>query len=149
MKNWTSKFPIYSSRSIRSSPLSPVSAILWVLSLSARLGDINRFDAPGKLVAFTGLDVKVMQSGEYSGTTEHISKRGSPYLRRAIWLTAQRAAFCDPILCEYYQSLKARGKHYLTAVGVVARKICNSIFTILRENRSYESTPPKKVESNT
>ena len=110
----------------------------------SEIGDINRFDAPNKLVAFAGLDVKVTQSGEFCGTKQHISKRGSPYLRRAIWLAANRAAFCDPILSEYYQSLKARGKHHLTAVGAVARKMCNIIFTILRENRPYEPTPPKK-----
>lgn len=110
----------------------------------SEIGDINRFDAPNKLVAFAGLDVKVTQSGEFEGTKQHISKRGSPYLRRAIWLAANRAAFCDPILSKYYQSLKARGKHHLTTVGAVARKMCNIIFTILRENRPYELTPPKK-----
>ena len=110
----------------------------------SEIGDIHRFDAPNKLVAFAGLDVKVTQSGDFTGTKQHISKRGSPYLRRAIWLAANRAAFCDPILSEYYQSLKARGKHHLSAVGAVARKMCNIIFTILRENRPYEATPPKK-----
>ena len=110
----------------------------------SEIGDIHRFDAPGKLVAFAGLDVKVTQAGEFIGTKNKISKRGSPYLRRAIWLAASRAAFCDPILAEYYQSLKARGKHHSTAIGAVARKMCNIIFTILKENRPYEATPPKK-----
>lgn len=110
----------------------------------SEIGDIHRFDAPNKLVAFAGLDVKVTQSGEFTGTKQHISKRGSPYLRRAIWLAANRAAFCDPLLSDYYQSLKARGKHHLTAVGAVARKMCNIIFTILREDRPYEAMPPKK-----
>ena len=96
------------------------------------------------VVAFAGLDVKVSQSGEFSGTQQHISKRGSPYLRRAIWLAANRAALCDPILSVYYQSLKARGKHHSTAIGGVARKLCNIIFVILKENRPYEATPPKK-----
>ena len=106
------------------------------------IGDIHRFDTPGKLVAFAGLDVKVNQSGEFTGTRSKISKRGSPYLRRAIWLAATRAAFCDPILSAYYQSLRARGKHHLTAVGAVARKLCNIIFAILRENRPYLTHPP-------
>ena len=109
----------------------------------SEIGDIHRFDAPGKLVAFAGLDVKVSQSGEFTGTRQKISKRGSPYLRRAIWLAASRAAFCDPILSEYYQGLRARGKHHLTAVGAVARKMCNIIFAILTEDRPYEITPPK------
>lgn len=110
------------------------------------IGDINRFERPNQLVAFAGLDVTVKQSGEFSGSKNKISKRGSPYLRRAIWLAAQRAAFCDPILSQYYQSLRARGKHHLTAVGGVARKLCNIIFVILKENRPYQSTPPKIIQ---
>ena len=109
----------------------------------SEIGDINRFERPNQLVAFAGLDVTVKQSGEFSGSKNRISKRGSPYLRRAIWLAANRAAFCDPILSEYYQSLRARGKHHLTAVGGVARKLCNIIFVILKENRPYQPIPPK------
>ena len=108
----------------------------------SEIGDINRFERPNQLVAFAGLDVTVKQSGEFTGTKNKISKRGSPYLRRAIWLAAQRAAFCDPVLSEYYQSLRDRGKHHLTAVGAVARKLCNIIFVILKENRPYLPTPP-------
>lgn len=111
----------------------------------SEIGDIHRFDTSSKLVAFAGLDVKVNQSGEFSSTRSKISKRGSPYLRRAIWLAAGRAAFCDPILAEYYQSLRTRGKHHLTAVGAVARKLCNIIFVILKENRPYQPLPPKKL----
>ena len=109
----------------------------------SEIGDINRFDAPNKLVAFAGLDVKIVQSGEFTGTRQKISKRGSPYLRRAIWLAASRAAFCDPILSEYYQSLRARGKHHLTAIGAVSRKMCNTIYAILKENRPWQPVPPK------
>ena len=110
----------------------------------SEIGDIHRFDSPAKLVAFAGLDVKVNQSGEFTGTKNTISKRGSPYLRRAIWLAASRAAFCDPILSAYYQSLKARGKHHLTAIGAVSRKLCNILFVILRENRPYEPEHPRR-----
>ena len=111
----------------------------------SEIGDIHRFNAPNKLVAFAGLDVRVTQSGEFTGPRQKISKRGSPYLRRAIWLAASRAAFCDPILSEYYQSLRARGKHHLTAIGAVSRKLCNIIFAILSEDRPYEAIPPKEI----
>ena len=117
----------------------------------SEIGDIRRFDAPNKLVAFAGLDVRVTQSGEFTGTRQKISKRGSPYLRRAIWLAASRAAFCDPVLSEYNQSLRARGKHHLTAIGAVSRKLCNVIYTILKEDRPWQPVPPRnqKVSNNT
>ncbi len=112
----------------------------------SEIGDIHRFDSPSKLVAFAGLDVKVNQSGEFSSTKNKISKRGSPYLRRAIWLATTRAAFCDPILSDYYQSLRSRGKHHLTAIGEVACKLYNIIFVILRENRPYQLNPPLNLK---
>lgn len=127
--------------------ISGIGDVLGAIIVS-EIGDINRFERPNQLVAFAGLDVTVKQSGEFSGSKNKISKRGSPYLRRAIWLAAQRAAFCDPILSEYYQSLRARGKHHLTAVGGVARKLCNIIFVILKENRPYLPTPPKNPQKN-
>jgi len=117
-------------------------------AIIAEIGDIERFDAPGKLVAFAGLDASVNQSGEFTGTRGKLSKRGSPYLRRAIWMAASRACFCDEILSAYYQSLRARGKHHLTAVSAVARKMCNIIFAILKENRPYQTTPPKKTPAS-
>lgn len=77
------------------------------------IGDISRFETAPQLVAYAGLDVAVKQSGEFVGTQTKISKRGSPYLRRAIWLAATVASFRDPALSQYYESLKARGKHHL------------------------------------
>lgn len=109
------------------------------------IGDISRFESASKLVAFAGLDVSVKQSGEFLGTHNKISKRGSPYLRRAIWTAANRAAFCDPVLSDYYQSLKARGKHHLKAIGAVARKMCNIIFAVLRVNKPYTPMPKNTI----
>lgn len=124
--------------------ITGVGPVLGAAILS-EIGDIERFNTPRKLVAFAGLDASVSQSGEFTGTQGRLSKRGSPHLRRAIWMAASRACFCDDVLSDYYKSLRARGKHHLTAVSAVARKMCNIIFTILKENRAYESTPPKKA----
>lgn len=61
------------------------------------IGDIERFDNPSKLVAYAGLDASVSQSGEYEASSGKLSKRGSPYLRKALYMAAQRAEFCDPV----------------------------------------------------
>ena len=112
-------------------------------TIISEIGDINTFEAPNKLVAFAGIDASVHSSGTFVGTQNHMSKRGSPYLRRAIWLAASVAAFHDPILSAYYQQLRARGKHHLVAINGVARKLCNIIYTILKEQRAYLPLPPK------
>jgi transposase len=127
------------------SPITTITGIGPVLgaTILGEIGDIRRFDHPSKLVAFAGLDVKVVQSGEFTGTQGKMSKRGSPYLRRAIWLAANVAAFSDPTMSEYYQSLRNRGKHHLVAVSGVARKMCNVIFAILSENKVYDPHYPR------
>ncbi len=49
----------------------------------SEIGDINKFDAPNKIVAYAGLDASVNESGNFIGTKNKISKRGSTELRSA------------------------------------------------------------------
>ena len=60
-----------------------VGKVLGAVILS-EIGDITRFPEPKKLVAFVGIDPSVRQSGEFVGTQNKMSKRGSPHLRPAI-----------------------------------------------------------------
>lgn len=106
-------------------------------AIFSEIGDISRFERANQLVAYAGLDVAVKQSGNFNATDTKISKRGSPYLRRAIWLAASVAAFKDPALSVYYQKLRQRGKAHGTAIGAVARKLTNIIFAVLRDNKAY------------
>lgn len=106
-------------------------------AIFSEIGDISRFERANQLVAYAGLDVAVKQSGNFNATDTKISKRGSPYLRRAIWLAANVAAFKDPALSLYYQKLRQRGKARGTAIGAVARKLTNIIFAVLRDNKVY------------
>ena len=106
-------------------------------AIYSEIGDISRFERANQLVAYAGLDVAVKQSGDFNASNTKISKRGSPYLRRAIWLSATVAAFRDPALSAYYQAMRDRGKAHGTAIGAVARKLTNIIFAVLRDNKSY------------
>lgn len=113
-----------------------VGNVLGAVILS-EIGDISRFAEPKKLVAFVGIDPSVKQSGEFIGTQNKMSKRGSPHLRRAIWLAANVAAFHDPVLSAFYQKKRTEGKHHYTAVGAVARKLTFIIYAVLRDNKPY------------
>ena len=106
-------------------------------SIVSEIGNITRFERANQLVAYAGLDTRIKQSGDFSATNTKLSKRGSPYLRRSIWLAATVAAFKDPALSIYYQGLRARGKAHGTAIGAVARKLTNIIFAVLRDQKPY------------
>ena len=102
------------------------------------IGSINRFERPEQLVAFASLDASVHQSGDFNSNRTRLSKRGSPYLRRALWQAAFVASIHDPALSVHYQKLRQRGKAHGTAVGAVARKLTHIVFIILRDNKPYE-----------
>lgn len=121
---------------------SPITTIPGIGDINAavilgEIGDISRFSNASKLAAYAGIDASVSQSGEYQSTNNKMSKRGSPYLRKALFQAALIATFHDPVFSAFYQKKRSEGKHHLTAVGAVARKLCNTIFAVLKNNTSY------------
>jgi len=103
----------------------------------AEIGDVHRFAAPEKLVAYAGIDPTVYQSGQFTASQTRMSKRGSPYLRHALWQAAFMATQHDPQLRVFYQRKRAEGKAHGTAVGAVCRKLLHRIYVILKEERPY------------
>ena len=106
-------------------------------AILAEIGDINRFESSDKLVAYAGIDATVYQTGQFEAAETHMSKRGSPYLRHALWQAASMAVLYEPDLKAFYQSKRDQGKHHGTAIGAVCRKLLARIFIILKEQRPY------------
>lgn len=121
------------------SPITSVPGVGAVIgaTLLGEIGDIARFSSPTKLVAYAGIDASVSQSGAYTSSHNKMSKRGSPYLRKALFQAALVAAFHDPTFQAFYQKKRSEGKHHLTAIGAVARKLCYVIHAILKKNEPY------------
>ena len=119
----------------------PGIGIIGAATILAEIGDISRFKNSSSLIAFAGIDPTVRQSGEFNSTHNHMSKRGSPYLRHAIFLAAMTCSFHYSPLNAYYKKKRDQGKHHLTATGAVARKLTTVIYAVLRDSKPYE---PKK-----
>lgn len=100
-------------------------------------GDISKFSSVPKLVAYSGLYPKNRQSGDSIHSNGHMSKRGSPYLRRAIWLASFVAAFKDPVIHQFYERKRSGGKDHLNAMGHVCHKLLSIIFAVMRDNKPY------------
>lgn len=117
--------------------ITGIGPTLAAVILSEIGGDIRRFSSPAKLAAYAGVDPTVKQSGDFSGTRMKMSKRGSPYLRRAIWLASTVAAFKDPAIHALYERKRAEGKDHMTVIGHICRKMISIIFAVLRDNSPY------------
>lgn len=130
------------------SPITSITGIGDVLgaSILSEIGDISRFESADKLAAFAGIDPTVSQSGNFLGTKNKMSKRGSPYLRRAIWLAATAAILHDPAIKAFYDRKKAQGKHHYVCVGYICRKLVNIIFSVLKSGQPYQHVFPKNLD---
>lgn len=104
----------------------------------SEIGDIKRFSNPSKLLAFAGLDPVVKQSGNFQADTLKISKRGSTYLRYAIYRAAFLIIYNNETFHKFYLEKRAQGKTHRVALGHVCNKLVRVIFKILTDNIDFD-----------
>lgn len=107
-------------------------------TLLGEIPDISAFTNPRRFVAFAGLDASVRESGEFQSTRMHISKRGSPYLCRALWYCAEAAKRFDPHFHAFYQRKLHESKHPKVATVALMRKLMVTIYYIWRSGKPYD-----------
>lgn len=110
---------------------------LRAVSLFGETDPIASFKSPGQLVAFAGLDLSVFQTGQYDAPVRHVSKRGSPHLRRTLWMMAAIAVRREGELRDYYLRRRREGLHYLSAVTAAAIKLTRIVWRILTDQRNF------------
>ena len=116
--------------------ITGIGPVLGAVILS-EIGDVSQFPSADKLAAFAGLDPSVKQSGEMQSPS-HMSKRGSPYLRRAVWMACTVAVTFDPMFKAYMEKKTDAGKCYRKAIGHVTKKMISVIYAVLRDNKPYQ-----------
>ena len=126
----------------------PGVGFLSAVTLVCEIGDFNAFRRPKQLYAYFGLDPKVRQSGNFVGNELRISKRGSPYARRSLYILALQSVSLrkngepkNPVLREYYHE-KCKTKAKMTALGAVMHKVCNIVFAVLRDEIPFAFITP-------
>jgi hypothetical protein len=108
-------------------------------TILSEIGEIERFDHPKKLVAFSGIDPSVFASGKFMATSNRITKRGSKRLRHALFL----AVVCgirrsvNPQLKDYYDKKRTEGKPYKVSIIACANKLLRWIYAILKHEKPY------------
>lgn len=109
-----------------------------VITLINEIDDIKRFPSPKSLVAYAGLDPRVRQSGTALKYNTHITKRGSLYLRRDIYIGATIASRWDPQMHEYLEKKLGEGKRYREAMVATSRKLLNRVYAVWKRGTPYE-----------
>lgn len=104
----------------------------------SEIGDVRRFRNASSIVKYAGINPSISQSGKFSSDDNHITKQGSPYLRRALYLVAMAQLKLDTPFREYYAKKRADGKSHREALIALARKLVHVIYAVLSKQEPYD-----------
>ena len=121
------------------SPITTIPGIGYRMGamILAEVGDFSRFESPDKLLAYAGLSPSTYQSGQLINCYPHMEKRGSRYLRYAIYNAAKYVCLWDPTFAAYLAKKRAEGKHYNVAISHAAKKLVRLIFALEKSRQPY------------
>ena len=94
------------------------------------IGNIHRFSSPSKLLAFSGLDPTVYQSGNFQVRRTKMSKRGSKVMRYALINAAHNVVKNNATFKTYYDIKIAKDRTHYNALGHCAGKFVRVIWKV-------------------
>lgn len=112
-------------------------------AILSEIGDVSRFPTERQLVAFAGLDPSVFQSGKFSSTSNRISKRGSAYLRKALYqatigaISKRKNGPANPLLFDFYTKKRSEGKSPKVAIIATCSKLLRIIYGVLKKQKPF------------
>jgi transposase len=105
----------------------------------AEVGDFSNFATPDKVVAFSGMSPSTYQSGRLTNCHAHMEKRGSKYLRYALYNAAKMVCKWDKTFADYLAKKRNEGKHYNVALSHVVKKLVRLIFALEKSHQPYQA----------
>lgn len=121
------------------SPITTIPGIGFRMAamILAEVGDFSRFDSPDKILAYAGMSPSTYQSGQMNNCYAHMEKRGSRYLRYAIYNATKYVCHWDPTFATYLAKKRAEGKHYNVALSHAAKKLVRLIYAMEKSGLPY------------
>ena len=106
----------------------------------AEIGDISRFNNVSQLVAFSGVDPQIYQSGQVSGLHLRISKKGNKKLRCLLYLavTCMIKTSRDTSIVDFYKKKKADGLASKSALVASMNKLIRIIYSLCKNGCLFE-----------
>ena len=121
------------------SPILSIPGISYRMGamILAEIGDFDRFSSPDQILAYAGMAPSTYQSGKLTSSYAHMEKRGSKYLRYALFNATIFVCNWDPIFSAYLAKKRAEGKHYYVAVTHAAKKLVRLIYALETSGEKY------------
>ena len=103
----------------------------------SEIGDFSRFSSPDRILAYAGYSPSTYQSGKLDNCYAHMEKRGSHYLRYALFQATQRVCHLDSTFSAYLAKKRAEGKHYYVAISHAVKKLVRVIFHLEKTKQAF------------
>ena len=108
-----------------------------IAALISECGDLSRFPTIPKFIGYLGLFPTENSSGN-SKSIGHLSKRGSPLVKHALYMSAVSCLIHNTQLKQLYDTKRSQGKSKKEALIAVSRKIATIIYSIFKYNVPYD-----------
>jgi hypothetical protein len=121
------------------SPILSIPGISYRMGamIIAEIGDFDRFSSPDQILAYAGMSPSTYQSGQLTSSHAHMEKRGSKYLRYALFNATIYVCNWDPTFSAYLAKKRAEGKHYYVAITHAAKKLVRLIYALETSGECY------------
>jgi transposase len=107
------------------------------IHLLSEICDINRFNSYKKLIAYSGFDPTIYQSGNFEGRSR-ISKRGNRHIRRILWIIANSVIRYNEVFKSYFIKKIDNGIPYKKAVISVYHKLIRVIYSLIKSGSYFD-----------
>ena len=117
------------------SPILTIPGISYRMGamILSEIGSFSKFDSPDKILAFAGLSPSTYQSGKLDSSHAKMEKRGSRYLRYALFNATKCVCNWDPTFNTYLAKKRAEGKHYNVAISHATKKLVRVMFHLEKD----------------
>ena len=121
------------------SPILSIPGISYRMGamIIAEIGDFSKFDSPDKILAFAGMSPSTYQSGQLDNCYARMEKRGSRYLRYALYNATAYVCLWDPTFKAYLAKKRSEGKHYYVALSHATKKLIRVIYQLETSGQQY------------
>jgi len=114
-----------------------VSFISSITVIAETLG-FSTINNAKQLVSYSGYDVVLRQSGNYTGKTK-ISKKGNKHIRAVLHMPSMTAIRLNPTLKPFYDRLKPKKVKPIIALVAVQRKLLILMYTLWKNDQFYDA----------
>ena len=115
----------------------PGIGVISCASIISEFGDISRFDNPGQMLSFAGLEPGIIQSGTMFANGKMV-KRGSGYLRHTLMNVALVVISNNSTFYDYYYKKRSEGKCHRVALSHVCKKLIRVIYILETKHIQFD-----------